>query len=95
VKSSALIAVYARKRVPNGPSLLRTITTRHEKKGWKVLDFTEPKELEKDAPWAAAEQRKVSFAGVLGGGVGLLMYEKRFAQTKIVPRANGPRVSLK
>jgi hypothetical protein len=61
VKASALIGVYVRKRVANGPSLLRTINARHEKKGWKILDFSEPKQLEKGSPYAAAERRNETF----------------------------------
>ena len=53
-KSSGTLGVYVRKRVANGASLQRTITTRHEKKGWKILDFSKPKELEKGSPYAAA-----------------------------------------
>jgi hypothetical protein len=57
MKASGVLGVYVRKRVVDGVSLLRTITTRHERMGWKILDFSEPKQLEKGAPYAAAEQR--------------------------------------
>jgi hypothetical protein len=54
VKASALLGVYVRKRVGDGPSRLHTIKTRHERAGWKILDLIEPKELEKGAPYAVA-----------------------------------------
>jgi hypothetical protein len=56
-----ILHVYVRKRVTNGASLLRTVTTRAERRGWKVLDFSEPKELEEGSPYAAAERRNETY----------------------------------
>jgi hypothetical protein len=64
VKASMILQVYVRKRVTNGASLLRAVTTRAERRGWKVLDFSEPKELEKGSPYAAAERRNETYPDI-------------------------------
>jgi hypothetical protein len=41
------MGILVAKAGTNGERFERTVTVRHERKGWKIVDFSEPKELEK------------------------------------------------